>query len=313
MSTAAPAPVRSPSYPNMSLGDAIAAVAKIEKPYRLSPVDREVAAKLIGYSGISGPSSKSLAALASYGLVERAGKGEMRVTGRASAILHPNDPQERRESLVAAAFEPNLFRELRDRWPGMIPPEEGIVTYLHRKGFNQTAIRPAMKAYRDTLVYLEQEGASDSHGTESSDAPESPSLKDGEQVAVRDKAQIGDLVDVEINGSLVTEKPVRVRAVSDDGAWVFVDGSQTGIKMDDVILRERGTGETPPTLAFSDPEKLPVPSGYRSETFDADEGEIRITWPSNLSLQSVEDMKDWLELLKRRIARRAGEGSGQDG
>ena len=66
-------------------------------------------------------------------------------------------------------------------------------------------------------------------------------------------------------------------------------------------------------LAFSDPEKAPVPSGYRSETFDADEGEIRITWPSNLSLQSVEDMKDWLELLKRRIARRAGEGSGQDG
>lgn len=59
------------------------------------------------------------------------------------------------------------------------------------------------------------------------------------------------------------------------------------------------------------PEPQQTPARYRSETFDADEGEIRITWPANLSLQSVEDMKDWLELLKRRIERRAGEIGGE--
>lgn len=312
MSASTPAIVRSPSYPNMPLGDAIAAVAKIEKPYRLSPVDREVAAKLIGYSGLSGPSSKALAALASYGLVERAGKGEMRVTGRASAILHPDNPQERRDSLVSAAFEPNLFRELRDRWPNIIPPEEGITTYLHRKGFNQTAIRPAMKAYRDTLVYLEQEGASDSHGNEASGAAESHVSKGGEEVAAHGKARVGDTVEVEIGGVLLTPQPVRVRAVSTDQAWVFVEGSETGIEMENVTVVERSTdeggGKTPPTLPLVDPkpDALETAPGYRSETFNADEGDIRITWPANLSPQSVEDMKDWLELLKRRIARRAG-------
>lgn len=53
-------------------------------------------------------------------------------------------------------------------------------------------------------------------------------------------------------------------------------------------------------------EKL-VAEGYRSETFDADEGTVTISWPSDLSTQS-EDMKDWLELLKRRIGRRASGG-----
>lgn len=310
--------VRSPSYPNMPLGDAISLVAKIEKLYRQSPVDREVAAKLIGYSSLSGPAAKSLAALASFGLVERAGKGEMRVTARARAILHPDNLQERRDGLVAAAFDPNLFHQLRERWPEMIPPEDGIMTYLNRQGFNQSAIRPAMRAYRDTLLFLEQEGASDSHGNASAQAPESAVSKGGEG-ATFGTARVGDLIEIEIGGTLMTPNPVRVRAVSEDQAWVFVDGEVTGIAMENVTVVERsdegGAIKAAPTLPLADPkpdQQQEAPTGYRSETFNADEGDIRITWPSNLSAQSVEDMKDWLELLKRRIARRAGIGGAGD-
>jgi hypothetical protein len=310
-----PPTVRSPSYPNTPLGEAIAQVAKIEKLYRQSPVDREVAAKLVGYSGLSGPAAKALAALASYGLVERAGKGEMRVTARAREILHPDNLNERRQCLLAAAFEPTLFQELRARWPDMIPPEDGIVTYLHRQGFNQTAIRPAMKAYRDTLLFIEQEGANESHGNARSGGSDSEGAEGGKPAALG-KAQVGDFVEVEIGGTLITPKPVRVRAVMDD-AWVFVEGSETGIEMDSVTVIDRpDTGDdraAPPTLPLvSAKTTAEIPVGHRTETFDADEGEIRITWPSNLSLQSVEDMTDWLELLKRRIARRAGVGGGQE-
>jgi len=164
MSNGIETPVRSPSYPVWPLSDAVTAVGKIEAQYRLSKVDREAAVKLIGYSGLSGPSNKALAALAQYGLVERAGKGEMRVTPRARAILHPDSDDEKRQELQAAAFEPKLFRELQERWPGIIPPEEGVVLFLNRKGFNQSAIRPAAKAYLQTLLYLEEFGASESHG-----------------------------------------------------------------------------------------------------------------------------------------------------
>lgn len=312
MNVPPPPAVRSPSYPNTPLGEAVSQVAKIEKLYRQSPVDREVAAKLIGYSGLSGPAAKALAALASYGLVERAGKGEMRVTSRARAILHPDNLAERRTSLLAAAFEPTLFQELRARWPDMIPPEDGIMTYLHRQGFNQSAIRPAMKAYRDTLLFIEQEGASDSHGNENHGGADSTTGESGKSAAL-EKARVGDMVEVEIGGVLLFPEPVRVRAVTEDQSWVFVEGSETGIEMENVTVMDRPDSGAPlkpaPTMPLpASKESLPaVPAGYRSELFDADEGEIRITWPANLSLQSVRDMTDWLELLKRRIARRAGE------
>ncbi|HEY2481781.1 MAG TPA: hypothetical protein VGI30_06235, partial [Caulobacteraceae bacterium] len=96
MNTASPKPIRSPSYPVSSLSEAVGHVRKIEASYRLSSVDRQAAAKLIGYLGLSGPANATLAALAQYGLVERAGKGEMRVTPRAQAILHPNSEDEKR-------------------------------------------------------------------------------------------------------------------------------------------------------------------------------------------------------------------------
>jgi hypothetical protein len=159
-------PIRSPSYPSSSLGEAITHVRKIEALYRLGPVDRVAGAKLIGYAGLSGPANQALASLAQYGLVERAGKGEMRVTERARAILHPNSDEEKRQGLQTAAFEPQLFRELHERWPSMIPPEDGVVTYLNRQGFNQSAIRPAAKAYLQTLAFLEEANASISNGPE---------------------------------------------------------------------------------------------------------------------------------------------------
>lgn len=162
-------PVRSPSYPVMSLADAITAVRKIDAQYRSSKVDRVAAAKLVGYSSLSGPANKALAALAQYGLVERAGKGEMRVTSRARAILHPDNDAEKRSELRSAAFEPSLFRELQERYPNMNPPEDGVVMYLNRKGFNQSAIRPAAKAYLQTLLFLEDESATESHGVTSAE------------------------------------------------------------------------------------------------------------------------------------------------
>lgn len=174
MSTTPDSPVRSPSYPVMSLADAIAAVHKIEGQYRSSKVDREIAAKMIGYSSLSGPANKALAALAQFGLVERAGKGEIRVTSRARAILHPDSPTEKRSELQAAALEPSLFRELKDRWPDVSPPEEAVISYFNRRGFNPSAIRPAARAYLQTLLYLEEEDDSDSRGEESSSAPNDP-------------------------------------------------------------------------------------------------------------------------------------------
>ena len=131
-------PIHSPAYPAISLEATVHHVAKIESVYRSSSADREDAAKLLGYSGLSGPANKTLAALASYGLVERAGKGMMRVTPLAISILHPKSETEKMAALREAATNPPLFREIREQFNDLpVPLQRALLT-----GNKQGAPRP---------------------------------------------------------------------------------------------------------------------------------------------------------------------------
>jgi hypothetical protein len=305
-------PVRSPSYPNMSLGEALEEVKKIERLYRNANVDREAAAKLIGYSGLSGPANKALAALAQYGLVERAGKGEMRVTARAKAILHPDHEAEKREQLRFAAFEPNLFRELQDRYPDMIPPYEGVETFLNRKGFNLSAIKPAAKAYLDTLQLLADEGASKQSAGQKqiNEGSESESGEESRYGA----PQVGDLVDYEVGGAIANPEPLRVRAVSSDGKWVFIDGSETGLEAANVLVRQRPTGGEgaplpPPKMPLPIADPLEQPSkGMRKAMFPLDDGDVTLIFPEGITATGLSDLADYLEVFLRQERRKKEQG-----
>lgn len=299
--------VRSPAYPSLSLQDAIDAVAKIESQYRTAPVDREVAAKVLGYSGLTGASNTTLAALAHYGLVERAGKGHMRVTPRARAILHAQNAVEKADNLRAAGFEPDLFRELHERFPDMIPPEDGVVTHLNRQGFNQSAVRPAAKAYLSTLSYLQEMGASGSHGHGALEDAKSGASKGGEGITYGE-ARVGDLINYELNGAIANPEPMRVRALSEDGKWVFVDGSETGLEMDNVIVADR-----PEPQAMIDRPTLPLPKkeaaqdalppGMRKAVFPLTEGDVTLIFPEGLSLDGLGDLGDYLDIFLKKERR----------
>ena len=267
VSTSTPKPIRSPAYPAVPLRDAISNVKKIEAAYRRSSVDREAAAKLIGYSGLSGPANKTLAALAQYGLVERAGKGEMRVTALAQAVLHPDNEAEKRRALREAAFGSGLFQELQERWPNMVPPEDGVVTYLYRQGFNQSAIKPAARAYLQTLSLLEEAGAGESHGLEQRPGADSTPPDEGRGGDHPERtfcgAAVGDLVQWESQGVLKLETPKRVRLVSEDGQWIAVEGSEAGIPMEQVIVEERAppAAVAAPRFALDREPELKAASG----------------------------------------------------
>lgn len=295
--------VRSPSYPSMSLSDAVEAVRKIESQYRSAPIDRTDGAKILGYSSLSGPANKALAALAHYGLVERAGKGEMRVTNRARAILHPASQHEKIENLRWAAIEPNLFRELQERFPDMTPREDGVVTYLNRQGFNKSAIRPAAKAYLETLRFLQDAGVTESHGGGvEPDASIGAGSNDVDEIY--GGAQVGDLVDYEVGGALANPEPLIVRAISSDGNWVFVDGSETGLEMGQVIVRHRASADATverPTLPLEN-KRDEMALGMRKAMFPLDEGDVTLIFPEGLSSDSLTDLGAYLEIfLKKEI------------
>lgn len=296
-------PIRSPRYPNMSLRSAVESVGKIEKLYRSSPIDRLNAAKLIGYSALSGPANQALAALSAYGLLESSGKGEARVTERARDILHANSKEQRNARLFDAAMEPELFREIRERFVGMtIPPEDGVVTYLNRQGFNPNAVRPAAKAFLETMSYLEEIGASESSGTQEARGANLQAAPSGNPKPVYGGASIGDLVQWEISGSLQLPKSTRVRAVSEDGEWVFVENSETGIPMDQIIVEEKATTiKQPPVMPLNETP----PKGTRREVFALDEGDVVLTFPDNLSIESYDDLEAYLQVFLRKAKRRA--------
>jgi hypothetical protein len=240
---------RSPSYPNIPLKEAIELVGKIFKEDRRNPVDRAVAAKHLGYSGISGAADMTLAALMHFGLLERVAKGEIRVTQTAVDIIHPADEGQRVRALRQAAFSPALFRSLRDRFPDGKFSNDSLKSYLTREGFLERAINPAARAYSETCLYLEREKAFESGGAEQSFDVESEAPKDDNNV-VYGGARVGDLIQWESQGVLQFPKPQRVRLASPDGQWICVENSETGIPMSEVIVHEQAALPPPPPPRF---------------------------------------------------------------
>jgi len=296
--------IKSPNYPSMGLADAIDSVAKIEAQYRSSAASREDAAGLIGYSALSGPATKSLAALASYGLVEKAGKGMLRVTPLARAIIHPSTAREKAESTLKAGLTPALFREIREQFTDIpIPPEQGVITFLNRAGFNPTAVPKAAKAFSNTAELLERIKVSESHGDQvDEDAKlESPDGKFG-------GASVGDFIQWENQGALQFEKPLRVRWVSDDGSHLAVEGSDTGIPMDQSIIEAAPAAVMPPPQspppAVSGQQEV-AKEGQRKAVFPVSEGDVTFVFPKGMTHDGIEELEAYLAVFLKKEKRNA--------
>ncbi len=164
---------RSPGYPNFGLQEAISRISKVFQADRRNQLDREIVAKHIGYSGISGAADKALATLNHYGLLERVSKGEVRVSQLAVDILHPESPDKRKTALREAADNPQLFALLRERFPDGKFSEDALRSYLVRSGYQNAAVEPAIKAYIATSQFLELERACESDGPPVDDRQES--------------------------------------------------------------------------------------------------------------------------------------------
>ena len=164
---------RSPSYPSVPLGQAVDLVAKIHKSCRTNIITREDAVREMGYSGLTGRSLKVLASLLQFGLLERTGKGDVKVTRRAVEILHGIDEADRNEAMLESAFAPQLFRDIHERFPDGIPAASAIKSYLIKQDFLDVAIAPAINAFLETYRSVEHIRENESHGTGADEVTES--------------------------------------------------------------------------------------------------------------------------------------------
>ncbi len=175
--------MRSPRYPGMSLPQAIDLAGKVYTSNRTNPIDREAAAKDMGFAGITGSSTKAMADLIHFGLIEKAGKGGLRITQRTVDILHPESEQGRIVALHEAASSPELFSTLRAHFADGLPSANSLKSYLTRQGFVNTAIPYAVNSYLETSRYLQEQAVTESHGEPDEMPAESMSQDVGVQAA----------------------------------------------------------------------------------------------------------------------------------
>lgn len=149
--------LRSPNYPAFSLPVAIEKVAALYAAQHRHPAPREIVATGMGYNSLNGASATAISALHKYGLLE--GRGDqLRVSDRAMRLLHPESSEERAEAIREAAFDPPLFSELNERFPGKLPNDDLLRNYLIRRGFAPNAVTSVIASYRETSEMVERDG-----------------------------------------------------------------------------------------------------------------------------------------------------------
>jgi hypothetical protein len=172
--------MRSPNFPAVALGQAIDLAGKIFREDRQNAIDKEVAAKHMGYTGLTGRTLKLMGALSQYGLIEKVGKGQIRVSKNAVSILHWSDEGEKREAIAKAGTSPSLFRRIRDSFDD--PSERTITSFLIKEGFTDSAIPSVLRSYRETNRFLAEAGVSESYGKGApSDADSSPDFEEEDE------------------------------------------------------------------------------------------------------------------------------------
>jgi hypothetical protein len=168
--------MRSPNYPSVPLGQAIDLVAKIHRTCRTNIITRENAAQEMGYTGSSGRSMKVLSSLLQFGLLTKAGTGDVKVSQRAVDILHGIEVDDRNEAMLEAAYAPQLFQNIHERFPDGIPSETVIRSYLIQQDFLDRAISPAISAFLETYRSVEHLKEGEPHENSLNEVIELPEM-----------------------------------------------------------------------------------------------------------------------------------------
>jgi hypothetical protein len=151
-----PRKIRSPSFPFISLPEALErARAFFDREHR-HETEPEVAVRHWGYSPRSSGGNQTLAALRAFGLLEMVGEGKVRLTERAVRILldEREESPEREQLLRQAALSPALHSRIWERYKGVLPSDATLRLYLVAdEGFNERSVDEFIAELKETLEH----------------------------------------------------------------------------------------------------------------------------------------------------------------
>lgn len=188
------------------------------------------------------------------------------------------------------------------KWDADRPIDEICLDELTLKdGFTDSAAKSFLRIYDETIAFSglgsnDRMAAMDAAGESDEDVSPPPPPPPA-------SPKVGDLVNWE-SGGIIQFESGRVRGVSLDGSYVFVDGSSSGLPIKEitVIAQSSQPGHQLPPPAASNPV-VGLSILFKQDTFTLDEGPVILQWPSAMSETSYEDFKDWIDLQMRKIKR----------
>lgn len=292
---------RSPSFPFIPLSTAIGRLEAFEGMFGRHPTPANKVGLAWDMKPASSQAAQTVAALKAFGMVEYEGSGPGRMTSITEDgrnYLRAQQPTIKKDIARRLALNPKVIAKYWQDWGEKRPIDAVALDELVLKAaFTQSAAETFLRVYDDTIAFAgladsDKEYLSDDDGN--GDKPPTPEPK------------VGDWVSVAAGGQVIFERS-RVRAI--EHPWVFVEASQTGAKMEDVTLLERGSpaGETPPVKPFEQ-SRDNAREGEEMDRFTVDEGVVKITFPTGMTVDSVEELEQFFNLFIKKAKRRAGAG-----
>jgi hypothetical protein len=149
---------RSPSYPGITLSEALDKVAVLYKEEGRHPAHIEVITSHWGYKPKTGPGLVAIAALKKYGLLEDAGDNgtrRARLTDRAlSILLGEADSPDRQRLMREAALAPPIHAELWEQFGGRLPSDQNLRRVLELdRAFTTTGAGQFIRQFRSTIAF----------------------------------------------------------------------------------------------------------------------------------------------------------------
>jgi hypothetical protein len=223
-------PQKSPNYPSMSFQEAISK-AKIlyEKDGKVG-APKKSALEHLGYKVESGASARTLSALRKYDLIADQ-NGRIVLTQHAIDLLvYPKESERYRAAIKHCSLSPKIYRTLWDEYGNGFPSDQTLKAELiDRHNFNPNQVAGFLKDFKNTIEFA---------GLSSEDTGE--------------RLKIGDYVRWESQGAIQFESK-RITGVSDDGNFAFIEGSNTGLPMDQLMKVTASHGEEAAAASSNNP------------------------------------------------------------
>jgi hypothetical protein len=252
---------RSPKFPYISLPKAIERIEVLYTKAKRYDVRIADIAKDWDMSAKSSSTDRTVAAIQSFGLIEDSGSGENRkikLSELGARILADTRPGVRDGLIAEAATKPPIIAEYSSKWAVDGRPDDAhaLSQLQFEGGFTEEAAKIFLRVYDETMRFTPSR--------QNDKIIENTAEVEREVHKDRVEPEIGDLVQVEIDGTFALPTPSRLRAVEMHGGkkWAFVTGSDTGVPMEQIVLQNKGTlapnAVSPPTLPETPPISAPV-------------------------------------------------------